>query len=142
MPKVATFMYCERAEQDQNGKIQISNPLLAMIPLYVPGTFSFSVVFSVTGITIDQDNSIRILFKGPNESEAPLVDTGDALIPKGALDTPIDTRDVPIEFKGMMFNLDFRNINLKYEGIYTSIVYINGDLTGEFPIYVKAGEPQ
>lgn len=140
MPRISTFMYAERAEPNPQGQIQITNPLMVINPMFVPGMFSFTIIFGVVGIDNETDHTMQILFKGPND-EPPIINTNTIPLPKGAVPM-VKELELPREHKGMMFNLDFRNVVFKSEGIYTSQVYIDGDLLGEYPIFVKAGEQQ
>lgn len=133
-------MYAERTEPNQQGQMTITNPLMLINPMFVPGMFSFSIIFGVVGINNQSDHTMQILFHSPSEEGEPLINTGTITLPKGA--APLEKLNLPPEQNSMMFNLDFRNVVFKTEGLYKSQVYINGDLLGEYPIYVKAGEPQ
>lgn len=141
MPRISTFMYAERTEPNQQGQMTVSNPLLVINPIFVPGMFSFSIIFGVIGISNQSDHTMQIIFNSPNEEDEPLINTGIIPLSKGM--APFEkTLDLPPEQKGMMFNLDFRNVVFKTEGIYKSTVFIDGEMLGEHPIYVKGGEPQ
>ncbi|MDQ0162012.1 DUF6941 family protein [Aeribacillus alveayuensis] len=138
MPKISTFMYCDRAELNPQGQMHITNPLLVMNPVFVPGMYSFSVVFGVQGLDNESDHTLRVLFLSPNENEPPLIDTNTISLPKGT--APKIMISLPPEQKGMMFNMDFRNVVFKTEGTYKTRVYFDGENLGDYPIYVKAGE--
>ena len=141
MPRISTFMYAERTEPNLNGQMTVTNPLLVINPIFVPGMFSFSIIFGVIGISNQSDHTMQILFNSPNEDEEPLVNTGVIPLAKGM--APLEKiLDLPPDQKGMIFNLDFRNAVFKTEGIYKSTVLIDGEILGEFPIYVKGGEPK
>ncbi|MDK2600154.1 hypothetical protein QO179_18395 [Bacillus stercoris] len=49
MPTVSTFIYCEKAEPDQNGKLTVVQPLLSLIPAFISGMFSFSIAAGLKG---------------------------------------------------------------------------------------------
>jgi hypothetical protein len=140
MPKISTFMYCERAEPNPQGQMHITNPLLVINPVFIPGMFSFSIVFGVIGIDNDLDHQMQLLFLSPDENEAPIINTNTITLPKGV--APVTMISLPPEQKSMMFNLDFRNVVFKKEGIYKTSVFIDGENMGDYPIFVKAGEAQ
>lgn len=128
-------MYCDKAEQNQNGQLTINNPLLVINPVFVPGLFSFSVVFGVMGINFDFDHTVRLVFLDGEDNV--IIDSNNISLPKGVI--PDDAIGLPPEERGFMFNLDFRNVVFKTEGTYKTQVYIDGDLMGDYPIFVKAG---
>jgi hypothetical protein len=143
MPRISTFMYCEKAEPNQNGKLQIEQPLLALNPAFVPGMFSFSIVAGLTGVDRQMKHELRILFLSPEEGQDPLIDTGVLTI---EADSSLHSKEEPInpleDHGGLMFNLDFRNVVLKSEGVYQTVVIVDGDVLGEYPIYTKSGNAQ
>jgi hypothetical protein len=139
MPKILTFMYCDRAEPNHQGQLQIINPLLVLNPIFIPGMYSFSIAFGVMGINNDEDHTFRIQFLSPNEDQ-PMIDSNTISIPKGVV--PKVNLGLPQEFRSMMLNMDFRNVIFKTEGLYYTRVFIDNEHKDDFPIYVKAGEPQ
>lgn len=141
MPRISTFMYAERTEPNQQGQMTITNPLITINPMFVPGMFSFSIIFGIVDINNDSDHTIQITFNSPNDEDTPLINTDVISLQNRVI--PLENEvDLPLEQKNLMFNLDFRNVVLKTEGLYKSKVYIDGTLSGEYPIYVKAGETQ
>jgi hypothetical protein len=138
MPRIATFMYCDRAEPNPQGQLNITNPLLAINPVFIPGMFSFAMVFGVVDIDKDEDHTVQVQFFTPNDGEGPLIDTNTINLTKGSIQE--EKSGLPPHLSGMMFNLDFRNVVFKTEGIYKSHVYFDGEFLGEFPIYAKGGE--
>lgn len=138
MPRISTFMYSERVETNNQGQMNIANPLLALNPMYIPGMFSFCITFGVIGFDQQMDHSLRILFLSPIEGEDPIIDTKSLPISPGNF--PRKEIGLPPEQKGTVFNLDFRNVVFKNEGLYKTQVYFDGDLLGEYPIYARAGE--
>jgi hypothetical protein len=144
MPRISTFMYCEETKQEAHpglpNRLNISNPLNVFRPAFVPGMFSFSIVFGLLGIDIvEKQHLLRIKFLNSNDLEKPIIDTGD--IQMIAEKNPNDTNaSLPEEHRGMMANLDFRNAVLKSEGEYITEIYMDNELLGSFPIYVKGVE--
>ncbi|MFP6330117.1 MULTISPECIES: DUF6941 family protein [Bacillus] len=136
MPTVSTFIYCEKAEPDQNGKLTVVQPLLSLIPAFIPGMFSFSIAAGLKGLK--EGMELRVLFKTPNSQDAPLVDTKTIKITKDFLGgNPLN---LPDSEQGVVFNMDLRNIVLKDEGYYKTEIIADGTSLGEFPIYVKGKE--
>lgn len=139
MPIISTFMYCEKAEVNpQDGKLNITNPFLALTPAFIPGQFSFAVAFSIVGMDLTRENQFQIKFFKSDAPDRTIIDAGPLVIPAGLQDQV--SRVLPVEHKGIMINLDFRNIILREVGMYTSEVYLNGDKMGEYPIYAKGEE--
>ncbi|NNU94844.1 hypothetical protein ETC01_17315 [Geobacillus sp. NFOSA3] len=137
MPRVSTFMYCESTEINPNtGQMRINVPMHIFTPAFVPGMFSFSVVFGLLGIEINPNNTFRVRFVSPN-NEA-IIDTNDLPFPTP---NPNDNvRNLPPEMRGMIFNFDFRNVVFRQNGQYKTEIFVNGDKLGEFPIDVKGVE--
>lgn len=134
MPIISTFMYCEEAKPIGD-KLQINNPLNIFRPPFVPSTFSFSIVFGILGLDITEDLSlVRLIFKKQDEV---VIDTGNLEI-KQEKDPNLTV--LPMEARGLMANLDFRNVILRSEGMYETDIYLNGEKIGNYPIYVKGGE--
>ena len=85
MAKLANFIYCISADRvpANDGKgvsINAMGVMTALTPEFLPGTFTFSVIFSVLDIDVSVDNSIRIVFSKDGE-EADLVNTGIIMLP-------------------------------------------------------------
>ena len=80
MADLTNFIYCINAERipSKNGKTDSVNAigvLSSLTPEFVPGTFSFSVIFSVLDIDISGNNTVQITFFREGEQEN-LVDSG------------------------------------------------------------------
>lgn len=138
MAKLTNFIYCINAERvpsrDGSGEgINAIGVLSALTPEFVPGTFSFSIIFSVLDIDVTGNNTVRIVFSKSGENSA-LVDSGIISL------TPMDGADkvgLPNEYKGLNMSMDLRNVIFEEEGIYHTEVYFNNQLLGDKPIYVK-----
>ncbi len=107
--------------------------MTALTPEFLPGTFTFSVIFSVLDIDVSVDNSIRIVFSKDGE-EADLVNTGIIMLPP--MPEP-DEVELPKEYKGVYMSMDFRNVVFETEGLYNTTVFFNSQLIGSSSIYVK-----
>ena len=138
MAKLTNFIYCLNAQRvsADDGKgdsINAMGVLSALTPEFVPGTFSFSIIFSVLDIDISGNNTIQIIFARDGEKEN-LVDSGVIAIP------PIADEDevgLPGEYKGLNMSLDFRNVIFESDGLYNTSVFFNNELLGNAPVYVK-----
>lgn len=140
MPKLTTFIYSDNSRLDfNNGKqaVTISNPMLIFKPAFIPSTFSFAVTMGILGVDESVTHNMRYIFKKIN-SEDILIDTGEMQISTKSSD-PTDV-ELPFDYRGFLFNMDFRNVVIKSEGEYVSYVYFDSECLGEFPIYVKGIE--
>lgn len=138
MPKMTSFIYCLDAQripasEGQGESINAIGVLSALSPAFVPGTFSFSIIFSILDVNILKDNSIQIIFKDNNNNI--LVDSGIIVIPPMPDDTV--SLGLPKEYKGLNMSMDFRNVVFEAEGLYTTQIYFNGKLLEDNPVYVK-----
>lgn len=136
MARLGNFIYCLNAERVPavNGKgdtINAMGVLSALTLEFMPGTFSFSIIFSVLDADASQRNEIQIIF---SKADTVLIDSGVISIP------PIestDNYDLPKEYKGLNMSMDFRNVIFKEEGLYQTKVMFNGQEVGINEIYVK-----
>ncbi len=138
MSRLCNFIYCLNAvhtpEENGNGeRIDAMGVLSTLIPEFVPGSFSFSVIFSVMDIDTSASNTIQVSFFKEGESK-PLVQTDIISLP------PLPNQNdegIPAEYQGLNMSLDFRNVIFEQKGIYQTAVYFNGELLDCVPIYVK-----
>lgn len=138
MSRLSPFMYAESAVQigpsPAEQKFQITGPLQVILPLYIPGTFSFCIVFGITEMDLSVQHKIRVVFK-KQDSLTPIVDTHDAVIgpftpPTGAGAT------LPLESQGFMSSVGLQNVDFKTPGIYVTTIYLDGEELGSEPIDV------
>ena len=128
MARISTFMYCDNVQNQYNNMV-VNSPMQIITMNYIPGMFSFSVIFGVLDINQYEDHRIRFVFK--NEEEKVIIDTGEVNLPKNP-----NVENIPVEIQGFMASMDFRNTNFDSEGTYRSEIYIDGDSLGQFPIKV------
>lgn len=138
MAKLTNFIYCINAERipagDGKGEsINAMGVLSALTPEFVPGTFSFSIIFSVLDVEVSGNNTIQIIFSKDGEEKG-LIDSGIITIPPMPTENEIG---LPDEYKGLNMSMDFRNVIFEAEGLYDTAVFFNGQLLGHNPIYVK-----
>lgn len=135
MLRVSTFMYSEDSIAEptpQGPRTNLVNPQLVFRPMFIPSLFSFAITFGVAGFDPSLEHKMRFMFISP-EGEA-LLDT-EFDLPKSD-----EKPELPIEQRGIMMNMNLRNVPFKSEGIYDSEVFMNGGSLGKFPIYVKVKE--
>ena len=68
MARLSTFLYCLNAErhqanQGQGEAINAMGVLTLLTPEFVPGLFSFSIIFSILGIDPTTNGQIKLVFK-------------------------------------------------------------------------------
>lgn len=138
MARLENFIYCLNAvrevEDGQPGSnINALGVLASITPEYMPGTFSFSIIFTVLNIDITKaDNTVQVKFYRECD--------GKTLIDSGILQMPSMEDEgigLPKEYKGLNMSMDCRNVVFDSEGIYATQIYFNGELIGEKKIYVK-----
>lgn len=138
MAKLANFIYCINAERvpanDGSGdSINAMGVMSALTPEFVPGTFSFSIIFSVLDVDVSGNNTIQIVFSKDGENND-LINSGIITIPPMP---DVDEVGLPNEYKGLNMSMDFRNVIFETEGLYNTSVLFNGKLLAINPIYVK-----
>lgn len=139
MADLTNFIYCINAERipSKNGKTDSVNAigvLSSLTPEFVPGTFSFSIIFSVLDIDISGNNTVQITFFREGEQEN-LVDSGVITIPPLSPDS--DDIQLPPKYQGLNMSMDFRNVIFEQEGLYNTKVIFNDQVLAIKPIYVK-----
>lgn len=138
MANITNFVYCLNAERIPSTKnhgdsINAIGVLSVLIPEFVPGTYSFSIIFSVLDMDISANNEIQITFSREGDS-ANLVDTGIITVPPVEKNEDIE---VPPTYEGLNMSMDFRNVVFEREGLYITKIIFNNVLLGEYSIYVK-----
>lgn len=135
MARIMNFMYCENV-QNENTPVgprnNIIGPITTIRPMFIPGTFSFSIFTSLLEVNIEETHTIRIVFTNGTKD---IIDTQNVNIP---IHNSED--DLPESELGFMISMDFRNIIFEKEGYHTSKVYFDNIPIGEFPIYVKVAK--
>ena len=135
MPYVSTFLYSEHSTVEQFPERQrmcIVSPCHVFTPAYIPASISFSVLFGILALDGSIRHIINFLFYGPNEGEPPLVDKGDFVIEENSKPSQL-----PLDMQGTIVNMNFRNIPFKREGTYKSVILVDGNKIGVFPIQVR-----
>ena len=136
MPEIKNFIYCMGTKSvARSGDEQTFTPIEGiqncLLPDYLPGNYSFSVVFSLLDLEPGEEYFVEVSFMYEKKEVARVEDI--QLI--GGTDNKYN---VPEKFFGYQIAIDFRNVLLNEEGVYHTIVSLNGEEKGDYPIYVKA----
>lgn len=138
MITVKNFIYCLETKKEKEREGEPPNTIIkgllsCITPEFIPGTFSFSIMFSVLNLEQDQECRVSICIKNPDEEE--ILKTDEMILSGDVKDR--NKFNVPNEYFGYNVGVDLRNILLEKEGLYHTIVFLNGTEAGEYPIYVK-----
>ena len=137
MARLSSFIYCLNAERTPtiDGKGQIINAmgvLSTITPEFIPGAFSFSIIFSVVDVNLENNNSIQIIFLDNDDNE---------IINSNVISLPIDNSQevisIPKKYRGLNMCMDLRNVVFEKEGVYKTKVIFNDEMLGINEIYVK-----
>lgn len=133
MMKISSFVYCDEVLQ-QDGKTTIVNPLQMFTPVALPSNYSFVISFGIFDYNKDIANSVDVT----------ILDSDGDVIAEGKLDIPIMPEQMKSTKKpiGIQVNMGFKNIILNKAGEYMSIIRINDQEYGRFPINVIQGNEQ
>ena len=138
MEKIATFIYCLAANNIQEPNMQSINAngiLSAITPEYIPGTFSFSLIFTLLGLE-EKNYGLNLKFKNPDGKI--VLDTGEMVIPYDQISkNDQDKILLPPEETGLTLSLDLKNVVFEKNGYYITEVTCNGRTLGEYKIYAK-----
>lgn len=135
MEYISSFTYCDTIQTEmtpQGPQQQIVKPLQALIPIAIPGNFSFAIACSIAGFDTSKENYVKIMFSDPNNNV--LYDTGEVKFQMPA--EQIQTNGIA----SMQFNIDIRNLVFREEGIYSTKIIFNDSELGEYKIQVIVGE--
>lgn len=138
MERITNFIYCLNVANIQNeqGTTLNANGILAtLLPEFIPGMFSFSIVFTILGLK-EKTYDFGVLFKDPEGNV--VVDTGVVSVPFKEISLNDKNKvSLPDEEKGLTLSLDLKNVILKTNGYYSTNVFCDGKNLGEFKIYAK-----
>lgn len=138
-PILSSFMFFDDIQQVANNNapgaaMHLVNPQNVIRTPFIPSTYSFAVAFGVMGV--DLTSSHTLSFKFINPQNEIVIDTSEINIPSN----PSEAKSLPIDAQGYTFNLNLRNVQLKYKGKYVGRVSINQEIIGEFPLFVYPTE--
>lgn len=128
MSVVSPFIYA-LGTSDHDGSLIIRDPLNVIRPPFIPGVFSFSIVFGMRDIE-PGEHKLELLFKSPK---------GKTLLKTSpiSLSGEKNTNHTLQKFDGFIANLNLQNIKFEEDnGEYVTEVFLNNELLDKFPIPV------
>lgn len=136
-PYITTFAFSddvkEQPQPNGNRTLDIINPQNLFRPLFIPGTYTFSVTFGLLGIDPNTSHKLDFQIKHSEVDEEALVNIEGADL---APNLEFLNSGLPNEANGFIFNMDFRNLPFRHEGKYIATVSLDGLSLGEFPLLV------
>lgn len=137
MARISSFIYCIGSERNisTDGKGEMINAvgvLSAITPEYVPGLFSFSIIFSLLDYDQNISNTIKVVLSDDAQKE--IINSNEIPLPIRHEPDPIE---IPNKYKGANVCMDMRNVLFEKEGVYKTTIYFNGNSIGVYEIYVK-----
>lgn len=142
MADLTTFVFSENTNQvpnpDGNGiSLNIINPQQLFRPMFIPGTFSFSVTFGLSNLDPDRDHTVNFkLVYADGEENDIIIDTKNINMPAN----PNHDKILPKEAHGVMYSLDFRNVPFRKAGKYYGIISVDGQEIDKKVLYVYPQE--
>ena len=140
--RVVAYFYCSRFETvasqpthigtvGQGFSIVPIDILINLTPPFMPSAFSFGFGIGISGLDLRKENLIRYEFASPSNNTLL-----EQIIPLRIEESHLAGFDD--DMPGCYAQIALHNIALEEEGYYTSKVYVNDHLVGEFPIKSKA----
>lgn len=134
MAFVSSFIYCDNLQQNATDSgIQTTpvNPIQVLLPVSIPGNYSFAIACNISDIDPKKDKSVSILFIDPD---------GKAVSPElnAKIDFPAEMTSQNDDCN-LQLTLDLRNVIFMKEGIYSTVVKVGAKKIGEYRIRVKKG---
>jgi hypothetical protein len=130
MAQISCFMYAANVAKDAGG-MKINNPLSAIVPMFIPSTFSFFVVFGVRDFDTKANHTIKVDFVSKSDPNFNAPTTMAAIAP-----LPDDPNHLPDKFMGFISTIGFQNVILQNEGEYTTVIRFDDEILGEYEICV------
>ena len=137
MPHITMFTYSELFQlqnlpEGKGQRLNIINPILVIIPEFLPTTYSFSVTFGILGVKMEVPHELKITFWGPDEEV--IFDSGNLNI---QFPIPENKKGLPEDMRGPVISMDIRNAALEEEGEYFTKIFLDGEEMGKYPIKIK-----
>ena len=130
MAVLKNFIYCLRTDQNLDGIVNVEGVMSVLQPEYVPGMFSFSIFFTLLGLSRGS-HSLRVEFRNPNGEVVTSVEE------KNLEYFPPETDELPAEQSGLNIVIQMQNVVMRTNGMYNTTVQLDDTDLGEFEIYVK-----
>lgn len=140
MAKLSSFMLGEaiqnaiRPDGKEAGQSLVGLTIV-LRPQFIPGNFSFAVSFGISDIDLSKDNTLQLILRDPR---------GGVVQNLGKTPLPVvsEKDNIPVDYKGFVGGVDFRNAPIMEEGCYKLDILINDESIGmsDIPIYKANSE--
>ena len=136
MVKIVSFILCDQVMNIPNNAGPVSQliaPQIALRPPFIPTAISFGLAVGVSGVDLQKPQ--RIKYTMTDTEDNVIHDSGETEFDAFPIADPM-----PKEYQGFTLTADFRNIEIKAEGVYRFNLYINDELVGvrDIPVYKRA----
>ncbi len=126
--KIVSFTYCEDIQNDPQGRAVVVAPMQLMVTKYLPTSYSFNVSFGIFNVP-KEGLTVETEFLAP---DGKMISSNSLQVPSLPVDK-IAFSNLPF---GLQINVNFRNIDFEISGEYKTIIKLNGNKYGEYPIEV------
>ncbi|MBQ1843025.1 MAG: hypothetical protein II133_00315 [Lachnospiraceae bacterium] len=131
------LIFCRRIKYDSSDdnrkQINADGIMTALTPDVANGKYSFSVLFTITGMDLGTNHEIHLCIHDLEENE--ILQSEEIDVP--AVAEHIRSSDVrPVEYQDTGFSMDFRNVRFTGSGNYKVIVMVDGNSIGAKEVYV------
>ncbi|GBD74008.1 hypothetical protein TEHN7126_2113 [Tetragenococcus halophilus subsp. halophilus] len=119
MTKIANFICIEDFKNDENGNLNLIEPLVNVVLKNLPNNYSFGVVFSLLDISLDmkKEHSLKLELSGPE---------GKKLYSSGNVKVPLkDDNEENID--NLTANFKLGNVEFNEEGLHTVKITIDDE---------------
>lgn len=129
MVKIRNFVYCMNVNRKENST-DIIGVLSCILPKKLPYSFSFSISFDLVGLE-EGTHKISMEFVSPSKEIISSVSNGEINLQKENI------HDIPISQFVINILASLQNVELNETGTYTTKVYLDDEIIGEYDIYVQ-----
>lgn len=133
MAYISSFAYCDsfRTEIAPDGKQQqLFIPLQLIRPVSLPSNYSFVIICNIVGLDTAKENYIKIQF---------ITSSGKIIVQTENVKVQIPEATSGVQPDIMQFNLDIRNIVIDEYGDFTTKIFLNEEILGEYKIPIRQG---
>ena len=128
MARVSDIIFCLNSTNLPGQGVCANTILTTIMPEYIPGLFTFSVVITILGVDVSTEHPITISF---SHEGTPVADV------TSQIPSMEDQSNLPQEYKGVNLALNWNNINFQEQGEYSLKVMVDGQEVGNKTIFVK-----
>lgn len=129
MPVVKNFLYCLSSDNTP-GENNVKGVFVTISPEYIPGLFSFAINFSIIGLS-EGLHTLTLQFKSPSGEIVNEISNQDIPYVKDS------GSNLPNEYLGLTIGVGMQNVELKTSGLYSTDIFLDGELLGSYDIYIK-----